>query len=37
MPKIHDEENIRILNKDRIHINEVSFVSGSSMALSLTM
>lgn len=37
MLKIHDEENIRILTKDSIHINEVSFVSGSSMALSLTV
>lgn len=37
MPKIHDGENIRFLNKDSIHINDVSFVSGSSMALSLTV
>lgn len=26
--KIHDEENIRFLNKDSIHINDVSFVLG---------
>lgn len=29
MPKIHDEAIIRILNKDSIHIIDVSFVSSS--------